>query len=152
MQWWWLQVGGVLQKKRNIHTEDTTSHGEKKEGKKREKKKRGADYRTRELWLDSLMVSPPTLQRHELEKSIHATFLYPTSFLPAETRYIRIWYITRTSLKPRLVDLDVAIRNSLRSNKWLVKNTCTPVDAICIYLFLVWSLDGCEVMILLFET
>ena len=43
------------------------------------------------------MVSPPTLQRHELGKSIHATFLYPTSFLPADTRYIllevtRIWY------------------------------------------------------------
>ena len=39
------------------------------------------------------MVSPPTLQRHELEKSIHATFLYPTSFLPADdTRYIRIYY------------------------------------------------------------
>ena len=35
------------------------------------------------------MVSPPTLQRHELGKSIHATFLYPTSFLPADTRYIR---------------------------------------------------------------
>ena len=34
------------------------------------------------------MVSPPTLQRHELGKSIHATFLYPTSFLPADTRYI----------------------------------------------------------------
>ena len=32
------------------------------------------------------MVSPPTLQRHELGKSIHATFLYPTSFLPADTR------------------------------------------------------------------
>ena len=41
------------------------------------------------------MVSPPTLQRHELGKSIHATFLYPTSFLPADTRYIRIryWYL-----------------------------------------------------------
>ena len=24
------------------------------------------------------MVSPPTLQRHELGKSVHATFLYPT--------------------------------------------------------------------------
>ena len=30
-----------MQKKRNIHTEDTTSHGEKKKGgKKKEKKKR----------------------------------------------------------------------------------------------------------------
>ena len=28
------------------------------------------------------MVSPPTLQRHELAKSIHATFLYPTARLP----------------------------------------------------------------------
>ena len=35
-------------------------------------------YRTRELRLDSLMVSPPTLQRHELGINIHATFLYPT--------------------------------------------------------------------------
>ena len=29
-----------MQKKRNIHTEDTTSHGEKKGEKKREKKKK----------------------------------------------------------------------------------------------------------------
>ena len=88
----WSQLVGVLQKKqRNIHTEDTTSHGEKKrKRKKSEKKRRGAEcgYRTRELWLDGLMVSPPTLQRHELGKSIHATFLYPTSFLPADTRYL----------------------------------------------------------------
>ena len=28
------------------------------------------------------MVSPPTLQRHKLAKSIHATFLYPTASLP----------------------------------------------------------------------
>ena len=34
------------------------------------------------------MVSPLTLQRHELGNSVHATFLYPTSFLPADTRYI----------------------------------------------------------------
>ena len=32
------------------------------------------------------MVSPPTLQRHELGKSIHDTFLYPTSYLPADTK------------------------------------------------------------------
>ena len=37
-------MGGVLEKKRDIHTEDTTSHGEnkkekKKKGKKKEKKK-----------------------------------------------------------------------------------------------------------------
>ena len=31
-------MGGVLQKKKEIHTEDTTSHGEKK-GKKKGKKK-----------------------------------------------------------------------------------------------------------------
>ena len=79
--------------KRNIHTEDTTSHGEKKRGKKKrnqktgrkkqEEKKRGADYRTRELRrYDSLMVLPPTLQRHEFAQSIHATFLYPTARLP----------------------------------------------------------------------
>ena len=48
--------------------------------KKGKKKKRGAEYgyRTSELRLDSLMVSPPTLQRHELGNSLHATFLYPT--------------------------------------------------------------------------
>ena len=28
------------------------------------------------------MVLPPTLHRHELAKSIHATFLYPTARLP----------------------------------------------------------------------
>ena len=42
---------------------------EKKKGEKKgEKKKRGAEYgyRTRELRLDSLMVSPQTPQRHEL--------------------------------------------------------------------------------------
>ena len=58
-------MGGVLQKKeRNIHTEHT-SHGEKKKErkkweKKNGKKKRGAEYgyRTRELRLDSLMISP----------------------------------------------------------------------------------------------
>ena len=40
----------------------------KKEKKKGEEKRRGADYwyRTRELRLHSLMVSPPTPQRHEL--------------------------------------------------------------------------------------
>ena len=60
-------MGGVLQKKKE-HTEDTTSHGEKKKEKKNGTKKRGAEYgyRTRELRLHSLMVSPPTPQRHEL--------------------------------------------------------------------------------------
>ena len=54
--------------------------GGKKGKKNMEKEKRGAEYgyRTRDLRLDSLMVSPPTLQRHELGNSIHATFLYPT--------------------------------------------------------------------------
>ena len=56
----------------------------KRENKK--EKKRGAEYRTRELRLDSLMVSPPTLQRHELGKSVHATFL-------------RTWYHEVGSLK-----------------------------------------------------
>ena len=36
---WWSQVGGVLQKKKEIHTEDNTSHGEKKKEKKKGKKK-----------------------------------------------------------------------------------------------------------------
>ena len=65
-------MGGVLQKKK-VHTEDTTSHGEKKkEKKKREKKRKCAEYgyRTRELRLDNLMVSPPTPQRHELGESL----------------------------------------------------------------------------------
>ena len=65
-------MGGVLQKKKEIHTEDTTSHGgKKKEKKKGEKKRRGAEYwyRTRELRLHSVMVSPPTPQRHELGSS-----------------------------------------------------------------------------------
>ena len=42
---------------------------EKKKGKKKGKKKRrGAEYgyRTRELRLDSMMISPPTPQRHDL--------------------------------------------------------------------------------------
>ena len=54
-------MGGVLQKKKEIYTEDTTSHGEKKKEKKKgEKRRRGAEYwyRTRELRLHSLMVSP----------------------------------------------------------------------------------------------
>ena len=45
----------------------------KKKGKKKwEKKRRGAEYgyRTRELRLDSLMVSPPSPQRHELGNSL----------------------------------------------------------------------------------
>ena len=53
----------------------------RKKKEKKKGKKRGAEYRTRELWLDSLMVLPPTLHRHELAKSIHATFLYPTARL-----------------------------------------------------------------------
>ena len=53
-----------------------------KKGEKKKEKKRCAEYRTRELWLDSLMVLPPTLHRHQLAKSIHATFLYPTARLP----------------------------------------------------------------------
>ena len=65
-------MGGVLQKKKEIHTEDTTSHGEKKGKKKRGKKRRGAEYwyRTRELRLGSLMVTPPTPQRHELGNNL----------------------------------------------------------------------------------
>ena len=86
-------MDGVLQKKK-VHTEDTTFHGEKKKEKKKKKKKKkkkrknekkkkqkkGAEYgyRTSELRLDRLMVSPPTPQRHELGNSLHATFLYPT--------------------------------------------------------------------------
>ena len=72
-------------KKKNIHTEDTTSHGEnkkKKKGIKKQEKKRGAEYRTRELRRYSLLVLSPTLQRHEFAQSIHATFLYPTARLP----------------------------------------------------------------------
>ena len=44
---------------------------EEKKRKKKGKKVRGAEYgyRTRELRLNSLIVSPPTPQRHELGKS-----------------------------------------------------------------------------------
>ena len=77
------------QKKRNLLTEDTTSHGEKKKERKKRKKKIGVEYRIRELWLDSLMVLPPTLQRHELAISIHATFMYPTARLPPHFRCSR---------------------------------------------------------------
>ena len=61
-------MGGVLQKKKEIHTEDTTSRGEKKKEKKGGKKRRGAGYwyRTREPRRNSLIVSPLTPQRHEL--------------------------------------------------------------------------------------
>ena len=71
------------------------------------------------------MVSPPTLQRHELGKSIHATFLYPTSFLPSDTRYqvhtylVHNTYLTKTKINQTHAQTfwgDVAIRNSLRSN------------------------------------
>ena len=88
----------MLQKKKGTYIQRTPPPMEKT--KKKRKKKRGAAYRTRKL--DSLMVSPPTLQRHELAepltllfctpphfcrrhelaKSIHATFLYPTARLP----------------------------------------------------------------------
>ena len=94
----------MLQKKRNIHTEDTTSHGEKQKEQKKRKKKEVPRIELANFELDSLMVSPPTLQRHELliaepftllfctpphfcrrhelAKSIHATFLYPTARHP----------------------------------------------------------------------
>ena len=64
------------------------------EKKKKGKKKRRKKTEVPSTGIDSLMVSPPTLQRHELGKSIHATFLYPTSILPADARNIRtsIWY------------------------------------------------------------
>ena len=44
----------------------------KKRKKKKEKKNRGAEYgyRTRDRRLDSLMVSPPTPQRHELGNNL----------------------------------------------------------------------------------
>ena len=44
----------------------------KQEKKKGDKKRRGAEYwyRTRELGLHSLMVSPPTPQRNELGNSL----------------------------------------------------------------------------------
>ena len=42
------------------------------------------------------MVSPPTLQRHELAKIIHATFLYPTA------RGVQNNSVLTTPFKPRL--------------------------------------------------
>ena len=84
----------VAQEKRNIHTEDTTSHGEKIKEKKKEKKTgKKKEVPSIELanfdWIPrSLMVSPPTLQRHQFAKSqsFHATFLYPTARLPPPFR------------------------------------------------------------------
>ena len=48
------------------------------------------------------MVSRPTLQQHELAKSIHATFLYPTARLP------------------RLFDAVVVCRCSGGDHRWVV--------------------------------
>ena len=65
------------------------------------------------------MVSPPTLQRHELAKSIHATFLHPTA------RGVQNNSVLTTPFKPRLASAHAtrthffsgwSIRNSLRSN------------------------------------
>ena len=101
---WWLQVGGVLQKKKGTYIQRTPPPMEKKKRKRKKREKKKEVPSTGIELANFNWISPPTLQRHELGKSIHATFLYPTSFLPADTRYIRIWYIIRTSLKPRLVE------------------------------------------------
>ena len=113
-------MGGVLQKKKGTYIQRTPPPMEKKQTEKNKKeRKRGAEYgyRTREICLDSLMVSPPTLQRHELGKSIHATFLYPTSFLPADTRYIRvrIWYWYLRTLVPGIMKLAHSTKLSTSS-------------------------------------
>ena len=42
---------------------------------------RGAGFRTRELFLDCLMVLTPAPHRHELDNTIYATFLYTTARL-----------------------------------------------------------------------
>ena len=48
---------------------------------KQETQPRGAGFRTRELFLDCLMVLTPAPHRHELDNTIHATFLYTTARL-----------------------------------------------------------------------
>ena len=73
-------MGGVLQKQKE-HTEDTTSHGEKKKGKKKgEKKRRGAEYgyRTRELRHDRLMISPLRHSGINWETAFNFSKLKPT--------------------------------------------------------------------------
>ena len=65
--------------------------------KKKRKKKRGAEYRTRELRLDSLMVSPPTLQRHELDSFFTLPFCTPRVAACDNNS------VLTTPLKPRLL-------------------------------------------------
>ena len=48
------------------------------------------------------MVLPPTLHRHELAKSIHAAFLYPTARLPPIFDAVASG-ARRTSIKPEAV-------------------------------------------------
>ena len=59
------------------HAEDTISHGENKKKKKKEKKKEVPRIELANFELDSLMVSPPTLQRHELAESHSRYFSVP---------------------------------------------------------------------------
>ena len=102
---------------------------EKKKGKKRGgKKRRGAEhwYRTRELRLHSLMVSPPTPQRHELGNRLQ---FFQTKTNQALAGTLDQNQDNFSTLKPRdyayiqtyrrsvFFYLHVAIRNSLRSNK-----------------------------------
>ena len=70
---WWSQVGGVLQKKKENTFRGHHLPWRKKKGEKKREKKRKCDeygYRSRELWRDNLMVSPPKPQRHELGESL----------------------------------------------------------------------------------
>ena len=117
MQWWCVDAvitGGWCVAKKKVHTEDTTSHGEKKKEKKKRnkktgKKKRGAEYRTRELRRYSLLVLSPTLQRHEFAKSIHATFLYPTARLPPLFDAVVMLSLIHISEPTRLLSISYAV-------------------------------------------
>ena len=72
----------MQKKKMNIHTEDTTSHGEKKEEKKKEKKRKkenvGAGLQTREVLLHILMALPLRHGALNLPRPFTLTFCTPT--------------------------------------------------------------------------
>ena len=135
-------MGGVLQKKKEHTYRGHHLPWRKKKGKKKgEKKRRGAEYwyRTRELRLCSLMVPPPTPQRHELGNNLQffqtktnqalAGTLHENQddFSPLKRR-LAVHPHTHPHRRSVFFFLDVAIRNSLRSNKF--NYCCVPGDML----------------------
>ena len=119
MQWWWLQVGGVLKKKGNIHTEDTTSHGENK---KEKKKKRCRLSNSRTLIGQSDGFTPYATAawiRKEHSRYLSVPHLISAGWYQVHTYLVHNTYLTKTNISrtyAQIFFLDVAIRNSLRSN------------------------------------